>query len=122
MRNITQYGHSVNLIGLPTACIASHRFNRYPHTLHISGTRRVASGLFKQLAKQASRIPFGEIFQDYMSVVFGFDSEQRLRKDEQGRRRFKSSYLSLIQDCGIDSNSFQVAVFKGWVESQGKRI
>ncbi len=118
MQDITHYGHSVNLIGIPTACIADRQFNQYPQALHISGVRSSASGLFDQLKQQTQRSACGHIFQDYMSVVFGFEPEQRLRQDAQGRRRFKSSYLALIQDWGIDSNTPQGAVFKGWVESR----
>lgn len=118
MSNITQYGHSTNLIGLPTAYIASRAFNENPQPLHIAGTRETATGLFEQLAKQQTREACGRIFQDYMSVVFGFETEQRLREDRLGRRRFRNSYLKLIQDWGLDSNNAQGAVFKGWVESR----
>jgi NAD+---dinitrogen-reductase ADP-D-ribosyltransferase len=118
MFNISQHGHSTNLIGLPTAYIASQSFNSYPLPLHIAGTRESASGLFEQLAGQVNREDCGRIFQDYMEVVFGFESEQKLRVDHLGRRRYRNSYLKLIQDWGLDSNNAQGAVFKGWVESR----
>jgi NAD+---dinitrogen-reductase ADP-D-ribosyltransferase len=118
MPNITQHGHSTNLIGLPTAYIASQAFNEAPLPLHIAGTRETASGLFDQLARQATREACGQIFQDYMCVVFGYETEQRLGEDHSGIRRFSNSYLRLIQDWGIDSNNAQGAVFKGWVESR----
>jgi len=113
-----QYGHSTNLVGVATAYIANHAFNAYPKPLHIAGTRESASGLFEQLAKQSTRENCGRIFQDYMCVVFGFETEQRLRNDHSGRRRYRNSYLRLIQDWGLDSNNAQGAVFKGWVESR----
>jgi NAD+--dinitrogen-reductase ADP-D-ribosyltransferase len=47
MPDISQYGHSTNLIGLATTCIASHGFNENPQPLHIAGTRESASGLFE---------------------------------------------------------------------------
>lgn len=118
MSNIAQLGHSTNLIGLPTAYIASQPFNDAPKPLHIAGTRETASGLFEQLEKQTSREQCGRIFQDYMCVVFGFEAEQRLSDNRSGRRRFRNSYLRLIQDWGVDSNNAQGAVFKGWVESR----
>ncbi len=118
MPDIFQYGHSTNLIGLSTACMASHVFNENPRPLHIAGTRESAPGLFEQLARQTSIEDCGRIFQDYMCVVFGFETEQRLGTDTSGRRRYRNSYLRLIQDWGLDSNNAQGAVFKGWVESR----
>lgn len=118
MPDISLYGHSTNLIGLSTACMASHLFNEHPKPLHIAGTRESASGLFEHLSRQTSLEDCGRIFQDYMCVVFGFETEQRLREDASGRRRYRNSYLRLIQDWGLDSNNAQGAVFKGWVESR----
>jgi len=118
MPDISQHGHSTNLIGMATACMASHLFNDYPKPLHIAGTRESAPGLFEQLAGQATLAECGRIFQDYMCVVFGFETEQRLRDDAEGRRRYRNSYLRLIQDWGLDSNNAQGAVLKGWVESR----
>lgn len=118
MRNIAQYCHSTNLTGLATAFLASPVFNDYPKPLHIAGTRESAQGLFEQLAVHNTLGECGRIFQDYMCVVFGFETEQRLGIDASGRRRYKNSYLRLIQDWGLDSNNAQGAVFKGWVESR----
>src|SRR5574343_1459685 len=50
-----QYGHSTNLIGLPTSYIASQGFNDHPKPLHIAGTRESAPGLFEKLAQQTRR-------------------------------------------------------------------
>lgn len=118
MLNIARHGYSTNLIGLSSDFIASDEFNESPEALHISGSRESAPGLFELLEKQRSRADCGKVFQDYMCVVFGFEDEQRLRVDRYGRRRFRSSYLRLIQDWGLDSNNAQGAVFKGWVESR----
>jgi NAD+--dinitrogen-reductase ADP-D-ribosyltransferase len=115
---LSHLGHSTNLIGLATACMASHAFNESPKPLHISGTRESASGLFEQLSKQTTQDDCGRIFQDYMCIVFGFETEQQLGTDSSGRRRYRNSYLKLIQDWGRDSNNAQGAVFKGWVESR----
>jgi NAD+---dinitrogen-reductase ADP-D-ribosyltransferase len=118
MPDISRYGHSTNLIGMATACIAHPMFNQHPQPLHIAGTRESAPGLFQQLAEQATPEACGRVFQDYMCVVFGFETEQRLRDDSDGRRRYRNSYLRLIQDWGLDSNNAQGAVLKGWVESR----
>ncbi len=118
MLDISQHGHSSNLIGIATACIAHPVFNQNPQPLHIAGTRESAPGLFEQLAAQATREDCGRVFQDYMCVVFGFETEQRLSDDAEGRRRYRNSYLRLIQDWGLDSNNAQGAVLKGWAESR----
>ncbi len=118
MTNIAQRGHSTNLVGLSSAFIASDFFNENPQSLHIAGARETAPGLFEKLDGQTQRIVCGKIFQDYMEVVFGFETEQRLRYDHSGRRRYRNSYLKLIQGWGLDSNNAQGAVFKGWAESR----
>ncbi|MCK9608583.1 MAG: NAD(+)--dinitrogen-reductase ADP-D-ribosyltransferase [Methylomonas sp.] len=118
MSAISRYGHSTNLIGIATSYMASPLFNDNPQALRIAGTREAAAGLFDKLAQQPDLAACGQVFQDYMCVVFGFEAEQRLGVDKQGRRRFRSSYLRLIQDWGLDSNNAQGAVFKGWVESR----
>lgn len=117
-KNLALAGHSTNLIGIPTGLLASADFNDHPLPLHIHGTREANPSLFAMLAKAGSVAEAGTIFQDYMSVVFGFEEEQRLGVDAMGRRRFRSSYLSLLQDWGFDSNNPQAAVLKGWVESR----
>ena len=118
MTNISRHGHSTNLIGIPTEYIAHQGFNENPIALHIAGTRESASGLFQQLQKQPTAEACGLMFQDYMYDVFGFESEQKLNKDANGRRRYRNSYLRLIQDWGLDSNNAQGAVLKGWIESR----
>ncbi len=118
MAIISPPGHSTNLIGLSTDYITCQAFNENPKSLHIAGTRESASGLFEQLDRQTNREDCGRIFQDYMCVVFGFETEQRLKEDHAGRRRYRNSYLKLIQDWGVDSNNAQGAVLKGWVESR----
>lgn len=117
-RNIALSGHSTNLLGISTALLASADFNAHPCELHIHGTRETNAGLFDKLADARTVAQAGDLFQDYMSLVFGFEDEQRLKVDAQGRRRFRSSYLSLLQDWGFDSNNAQSAVLKGWVESR----
>ena len=118
MPDTSHLGHSSNLVGIAPACIANHGFNSHPVPMRIAGTRESAAGLFNNLAGQASLQDCGWVFQDYMCVVFGFEAEQQLKEDRWGRRRYRNSYLKLIQDWGLDSNNAQGAVLKGWVESR----
>jgi NAD+--dinitrogen-reductase ADP-D-ribosyltransferase len=67
---------------------------------------------------QAETLPeAGEAFLSYMVAMFGIDPEQR--DDSPGsRKRFRSSFLRLVQGWTFDSNGPEGAVMKGWVESR----
>lgn len=110
-------GHSTNLVGVPTGLLASAAFNDYPLPLRINGVREMNKALFEMLAGAASPEEASEAFQSYMGAVFGLDSEQRVKHGESPRR-FRSSYMRLLQGWGFDSNGPEGAVLKGWVESR----
>lgn len=109
-------GHSTNLVSIPSGLLASTVFNDFPLPLHINGVREMNRSLFEMLARAASREEAAEAFQNYMGALFGLDSEQRLKPSDS--RRFRSSYLRLLQGWGFDSSSPEGAVLKGWVESR----
>lgn len=109
-------GHSTNRIGIPTHLLASVVFNDHPQALHISGVRETNPVLFRMLGDAANADEAAEAFQNYMNAVFGLDGMSIV--DSQGRRRFRSSYLRLLQGWGHDSNGPEGAVLKGWVESR----
>ncbi len=109
-------GHSTNRIGIATALLASTVFNDHPQALHISGVRETNPVLFRMLADATSADEAAEAFQNYMNAVFGLDGMSVI--DANGRRRFRSSYLRLLQGWGHDSNGPEGAVLKGWVESR----
>lgn len=111
-------GHSTSMVGMPAGLVASADFNEFPMPLRVSGTREANRSLFQRLDAAADVTEASTIFQDYMEVIFGFDSEQRQGTDSHGRRRFRSSYLRLLNGWGFDSNSQEGAVLKGWVESR----
>ena len=61
----------------------------------------------------------GEAFSCYMMAMFGLDPEQRgAAAATGGKRRYRSSFLRLIEGWGFDSNGPEGAVLKGWVESR----
>ncbi len=110
------YGQSTNLIGLPTALLASREFNACPVPLHISGTREMNKTLFEMLLQAPDLPDAGIAFQSYMFAMFGIDPEQR---EAPGKvRRYRSSFLRLLKGWGYDSNSPEGAVLKGWVQSR----
>ncbi|MBZ0106166.1 MAG: NAD(+)--dinitrogen-reductase ADP-D-ribosyltransferase [Sulfuricella denitrificans] len=109
-------GHSTNLTGIPSGLLASTVFNDFPLPLHINGVREMNRPLFEMLARSTSTEEAADAFQNYMGALFGLDSEQRLRP--ANHRRFRSSYLRLLQGWGFDANGPEGAVLKGWVESR----
>jgi NAD+--dinitrogen-reductase ADP-D-ribosyltransferase len=117
-RDLDRAGHSTNLVGIPTGLLASAAFNAHPLPLHISGVRELNPGLFTRLAYCKNLREAAAVFQDYLCVLFGLNGEQRAGTDGDGRRRFRSSYLRLLEGWGFDSNGPQGAVLKGWVESR----
>lgn len=106
------------MVGMPAGLVASADFNEFPVPLRVAGTREANRSLFLRLDQTGTLDEAATLFQDYMEVVFGFDTEQRQGLDAHGRRRFKSSYLRLLKGWGFDSNSPEGAVLKGWVESR----
>ncbi|MBF0334298.1 MAG: NAD(+)--dinitrogen-reductase ADP-D-ribosyltransferase [Alphaproteobacteria bacterium] len=111
-------GHSTNLVGVPTGLLVSAAFNEFPVPLRIAGVREMYSSMFEMLSQAEDPAEAGDVFQDYMCVIFGLDPEQREKTAEGKRRRFRSSYLRLIKGWGYDTNSPEGAVLKGWVESR----
>ncbi len=106
-------GHSTNLVGVPTGLLANVAYNDYPIPLHIAGARQMYGSLFEMLSHSESAEDAGEAFHGYMCAAFGLEAEQ-----QDGKRRFRSSYLRLLKGWGYDSNSPEGAVLKGWVESR----
>lgn len=58
-----------------------------------------------------------EIFRHYMEIAFGLAPPTSEMQGAE-RRRFRSSYLKLLEGWGFDSNGPQGAVLKGWAESR----
>ncbi|MCE6959163.1 NAD(+)--dinitrogen-reductase ADP-D-ribosyltransferase [Cereibacter sphaeroides] len=109
-------GHSTNLVGRPAEWLASCAFNEAPVPLHIWGVVEMNRSLFGMLEQAGDLAEAAEAFHCYMMALFGLDPEQRA--SGAGGRRFRSSFLRLIQGWNFDSNSPEGAVLKGWVESR----
>lgn len=119
------WGHSINLVGLATACLASVAFNDHPRPLHLSGVREMNKSLFEMLGRAKDLHDAAEAFHCYMMAMFGIDPEQQ--EDGKNRisastevtvRHYRSSFLRLLKGWGYDSNGQEGAVLKGWVESR----
>jgi NAD+--dinitrogen-reductase ADP-D-ribosyltransferase len=119
-----KFGHSTNLVGLPTDLLASLQFNDHPVPLRISGLREMNPNLFEMLGQAETPSEAGEAFYNYMMAVFGIDPEQMERERVEAERdgvkvrRYRASFLRLLKGWGYDSNGPEGAVLKGWVESR----
>lgn len=109
-------GHSSNLVGAPTAFLASVDFNEAPVPLHVSGARQFHRELFELLDRAGDEAEAAERFMLYMNAAFALDAPPQRPRPKIGR--FRSSFLSLIRGWGFDSNGPEGAVLKGWVESR----
>lgn len=111
-RSIATEGHSSNLLGVPTGLLASVSFHDFPIPLSIRGVREAHADLFDELSHCKTLDKARLVFSRYMYTLF----EPSAKRD--GARRFHASYLQLLKDWGLDSNSPAGAVLKGWVESR----
>lgn len=109
--------YSTNLVGIPSWLLASTEFNDHPQTLKIAGVREMQRGLFRLLEEAKDLEDSAEKFRRYMDIVFQLNSSAYEIKHAEVRR-FRPSYLKLMEGWGFDSNSPQGAVLKGWVESR----
>ena len=115
--NNPQNWYSTNLVGIPAWLLASTEFNNYPQSLRIAGARETHRGLFRLLKEAKSRTDCAEKFHRYMEIVFQLNPS--IYEIEHAEiRRFRPSYLKLLEGWGFDANSPQGAVLKGWVESR----
>lgn len=107
--------YTTNLVGVPAPVLASTAFNAHPQPLHIAGARETSAGLFALLQRCATPDEAREVFAHYLSLAFGLAQPD---PGEGGSRRWRSSYLKLLQGWGLDANGPAGAVLKGWVESR----
>lgn len=112
--------YTTNLVGVPAPLLASTAFNAHPQPLHIAGARETNHGLFALLARSRDADEARAVFAHYMSLAFGLarPSDEERGESPLDRRRWRSSYLKLLQGWGLDSNGPSGAVLKGWVESR----
>lgn len=117
---VARKGHSTNVVGIPTALLASDSFNRADLPLRLASVRELNHGLFKMLEHAETIGHAAKLFTAYMEVIFGLHPEQRGRPNSagDGRRRYRSSYARLLRGWAYDSNGPEGAVMKGWVESR----
>lgn len=108
---------SFNHCNLPPWVIASRHYNDNPRQLEIMGVREANRFLFQRLAELPSPEERAVFFNDYMSVKFQLHQWQQ-QATEKARKSIRNSYLRFLRGWGMESNSVEGAVLKGWVESR----
>jgi NAD+--dinitrogen-reductase ADP-D-ribosyltransferase len=109
--------YTTNLVGVAAPVLASTEFNAHPVALHVVGTREAHAGLFALLETSGDAAEAGEMFVHYLSLAFGLQPEADPTSRAEARR-WRASYIKLLQSWGVDSNGPAGAVLKGWVESR----
>jgi NAD+--dinitrogen-reductase ADP-D-ribosyltransferase len=110
--------YTTNLVGVPAPVLASTAFNAHPQPLHIAGARETSGGLFALLQRCTEPDQARDVFAHYMSLAFGLARPASGDDRPSEQRRWRSSYLKLLQGWGLDANGPAGAVLKGWVESR----
>lgn len=108
---------SYNHCNLPPWVIASRYFNENPQPIEIMGVRQGNKFLFQRLKEIESTEARAIFFNDYMSVAFQLHQWETQTTDK-ARKSIKNSYLRFLRGWGMESNSIEGAVLKGWVESR----
>ncbi|WP_157270412.1 NAD(+)--dinitrogen-reductase ADP-D-ribosyltransferase [Azohydromonas aeria] len=109
--------YATNLVGVPAPLLGSPAFNAHPRRLRIAGARASSAGLFALLDQCGSADEARDVFGHYMELAFGLAKPAQRAAAPEGRR-WRASYLKLLQGWGMDANGPAGAVLKGWVESR----
>lgn len=110
--------HSTNLVGIPAPLLGSAAFNAHPQPLRIAGARETNPGLLALLDRCAQPAQACAVFTHYMNLAFGLQPARGEAASSAESRRWRTSYLKLLQGWGLDANGPAGAVLKGWVESR----
>jgi NAD+---dinitrogen-reductase ADP-D-ribosyltransferase len=106
----------LSLCDVPPWIFGSREFNDEPQPVTLHGGKSADRFLFERLDTVDDQSMRAEFFDDYMSVKFYLHQWA----DEKGsaKRSLKNSYQRFLRGWGVDSNSVEGAVLKGWVESR----
>jgi NAD+--dinitrogen-reductase ADP-D-ribosyltransferase len=108
---------SFNRCNLPPWVVASRDFDEDPRSLELQGVRQENAGLFRALDALDDPELRGRVLDDWLSVRFQLH-QWEAQATAGARRSLKNSYLRFLRGWGMDANSVEGAVLKGWVESR----
>jgi NAD+--dinitrogen-reductase ADP-D-ribosyltransferase len=112
----TRRSHALSLCDVPPWIVGSREFNDDPTPLTLHGAYRVDRHLFERLDAESDPAIRETLFDEYMSVKFYL--HQWAEESPLAKRSIKNSYQRFLRGWGVDSNSVEGAVLKGWVESR----
>jgi len=107
-----------NLVGLPTAFLASADYALAPKELRINGVREMNAPLFEMLGLARDIAEASEAFAKYMTAIFGLEPQQWRDGPKKRGPSFRGSFVRLLLDWEHDSSSREAAVLKGWAHSR----
>jgi NAD+--dinitrogen-reductase ADP-D-ribosyltransferase len=108
---------SFNRCNLPPWAISSHHLDENPQRIEIQGVREENRPLFAGLDALDDPDERARRFDDWVSVRFQLHHWQA-QETAGARRSLRNSYLRFLRGWGMDSNTIEGAVLKGWVESR----
>ncbi|HMA95561.1 MAG TPA: NAD(+)--dinitrogen-reductase ADP-D-ribosyltransferase [Polyangiaceae bacterium] len=111
-----RHSNALSLCDVPPWIVASREFNDDPRPLTLHGAYRVDRFLFDRLDSESDPAARATLFDEYMSVKFYL--HQWGEESQPAKRSIKNSYQRFLRGWGVDSNSVEGAVLKGWVESR----
>ncbi|MCW2273706.1 NAD(+)--dinitrogen-reductase ADP-D-ribosyltransferase [Rhodoblastus acidophilus] len=107
-----------NLVGLPSARLASADYAVAPSELRITGVREMNAPLFEMLGLSSDIAEASEALDKYMTAIFGLESQQWRDEAKKSGPCFRWSFVRLLLGWEHDSSSREAAVLKGWVHSR----
>jgi len=105
-----------NLCNLSPWAIAAREFNDAPQAIEIQGTWHANHRFFEKLDQVDDPVRRGEMFHEYMCVKFKLHEWDQY--ESNARRSLRNSYVRYLRGWGLDSNTIEGAVLKGWVQSR----
>ncbi|CAA6677158.1 MULTISPECIES: NAD(+)--dinitrogen-reductase ADP-D-ribosyltransferase [unclassified Lentimonas] len=106
----------INFISHPPWVVTSLDFNETPSSIHLAGVRESNQHFFEQLEEEPNPKRRGEMLHEYMSVKFALHQWEDYHAS--ARKSLRNSYVRFLRGWGVDSNSIEGAVLKGWVLSR----
>ena len=108
---------SLNRCDVPPWVVGSPAFDEDPRPIELQGVRAENAGLFRALDALDDPDARAHTLDDWLSVRFQLH-HWREQATPSARRSLRNSYLRFLRGWGMDANSIEGAVLKGWVESR----
>lgn len=109
----------VNRCNLPAKLLGSLSFQKHPTDLFIDGIHELHRQLFDRLAREPEPSGRVHLFRDYMTVHFRLHHLEDAGLSEHSKNtRVHADYLRTIRGWLFNSDGYEGAALKSWVESR----